>query len=116
MGGVSGGSIGPVWGAAIAGLVELALLLHAAGLATLTWSALKTRHFISKTLLKGMLNNGLRIAGHAVCWTLSTCVRVCVPVRPGPGGGAAAGSVVAGGRGGCGGRGLERSLQGLLQG
>lgn len=68
-----------------------------------------------------MQKNGSRIAGHAVCWTLSECVcestyGVCVPVRPGPGGGAAAGSVVAGGRGGCGGRGPERSLQGLLQG
>lgn len=45
-------SVGPVGRAAVARLVDLALLLQAAGLAALTWTTLNVRRDMFKTPVK----------------------------------------------------------------
>lgn len=91
-------SVGPVGGRAVAGLVDLALLLQAAGLTPLTGSSLNAARDNTQWVREG------------VCGWVGVCE--CVPVRPERGGGAAVWSAVAG-EAGCGGRGLERTPLGL---
>lgn len=96
-------SVGPVRGAAVARLVDLALLLQAAGLAALARTTLDRQTHDCETLEEPLVR-------HKV---LKKCVRA-LPAHPELDGDAAAGSVVAG-EAGCGGMGPVHSLQELLQ-
>lgn len=93
-----GFSVGPVGGAAVARLIDLALLLQAAGLTALAGTNLE---------------DGERL----VCGLTAVLFfwRTRPPVHPELDGDAAAESVVAG-EAGCGGMGQVHSLQELLQG